>query len=141
MEISVVDASKYFKGLLLLIRKDHKVTDIEYAVMTRIGKRLGFEKEFCDNAIQEILGNRFIEDTPPEFSSRELAMMFIKDGLTVGFCDHDEIDHKEWKWLKSVAEKNAIELSLLSDEMEQARARKGVTDQLEVDGITVTHSI
>jgi hypothetical protein len=139
MDISVVDASRYFKGLLLLIRKDHKVTDIEYAVMTHIGKRLGFEKDFCDNAIQEILGNRYIEDTPPEFSSRRLAMMFIKDGLTVGFCDH-EIDRKEEKWLKSVAERNFIEPSWLADEMEKARARKGVTDHLEVDGITVTHS-
>jgi hypothetical protein len=139
MEISVVDASKYFKGLLLLIRKDHKVTDIEYAVMTRIGKRLGFEKDFCDNAIQEILGNRYIEDTPPEFSSRELAMMFMKDGLTVGFCDH-EIDRKEEKWLKAVAEKNLIEFSWLADELEKARARKGMADHLEVDEITVTHS-
>jgi hypothetical protein len=140
MEISVIDASNYFKGLLLLIRKDHKVTDAENAIMMRVGKQLGFDKEFCDTAIQEILKNRHIVDSPPEFSSQILATLFIKDGLTLGFCDHDEIDHKEWKWLKSVAERNSIELSWLSDEVEKARARKGVTDHLEVDGITVAHS-
>ena len=94
MEISVIDASNYFKGLLLLIRKDHKVTGAENALMARIGKRLGFEKEFCESAVQEILKNRYIEDSPPEFSSRELAMMFVRDGLALAFAD-SVMDYKE----------------------------------------------
>ncbi len=137
MEINVLDASKYFKGLLLLIRKDHKVTDIEYNLMARIGKQLGFEKEFCDNAVQEILRNRFIEDSPPEFSSRELAAMFIRDGLAVGFCDH-EIDRKEVKWLKAVALKNMLDIAWFDSEMATARTRAVDADHLEVNNITVT---
>ncbi len=140
MEITVLDASKYFKGLLLLIRKDHRVTDPEHKLMTRIGKRLGFEREFCDNAIQEILRNRYIEDTPPEFSSRELAMMFIRDGLVVGFCDH-EIDRKEVKWLRAVAAKNNLDPAWFDSEMESARGDCGSADRLQVDDLTVTTSV
>lgn len=139
MEIGVKDASSYFKGLLLLIRKDHKVTEPETSMMLRIGKRLGFEKEFCDNAIQEILKNRFIEDTPPKFSNPELAKMFIKDGLSIAFCDH-VIVYKEEKWLRSVAEVNLIAHRWFVQELESAAERRNQIDHLEADELTVNHS-
>lgn len=139
MEIGVKDASDYFKGLLLLIRKDHKVTEAETSMMLRIGKQLGFEKEFCDTAIQEILKNRFIEDKPPEFSSRELAKMFVKDGLAIAFSDH-EMDYKEEKWLRSVVERNSLGHRWFVQEIENASARKSNIEHLEVDEITVNHS-
>ena len=70
MNISVVDASNYFKGLLLLIRKDRKVTESEVEFMRHIGKALGFERQFCENAIQGILENEHIRDQPPRFATK-----------------------------------------------------------------------
>ncbi len=140
MEISVIDASKYFKGLLLLVRKDHKVTEAENALMSRIGKQLGFEKEFCDTAIQEILKNKYIEDSPPEFSSTELAKMFIRDGLALALSD-GILDYKEEKWLRAVVDKNLLSRRWFVDELTSASGRKSVIDRLEVDEITVVHSV
>ena len=139
MEISVIDASNYFKGLLLLIRKDHRVTDAEVALTARVGKRLGFEKEFCESAVQEILKNKYIEDTPPLFSSRELAMMFIKDGLALALAD-GRIEYKEEKWLRDVAEKNLISRHWFVEELVKVSARKDAFDHLEADELTVFHS-
>ena len=73
MKISVPDASNYLKGLLLLIRKDRKISEEEHELMARVGKNLGFEKNFVENAIHEILDNKYITVIPPEFSSREIA--------------------------------------------------------------------
>jgi hypothetical protein len=70
MKIARVDASNYFKGLLLLIRKDGKVTTAEKEPTKCIGKSLGFEKQFCDNAINEILENS-IPQTRPTSSKRK----------------------------------------------------------------------
>ena len=89
MKITVLDGSNYFKGLLLLIRKDHKITESEIQLMKRIGKTLGFEPKFCDNAIHEILENKYIVDVTPEFSTKEIAIKFIKDGLTLAFSDNE----------------------------------------------------
>ncbi len=136
MKISMIDAGKYFKGLLLLIRKDHKVTETEIALIARVGKQLGFEKEFCDTAVQEILKNRYIEDSPPEFSSKELAMMFIRDGLVVALSDK-HFDHKEEKWLKSVADKNGIDTSWLRKEIKNTLDREDIGTHLEADDLTV----
>jgi hypothetical protein len=139
MKISIMDASNYFRGLLLLIRKDHKVTNTETELMKRIGKTLGFEKEFCENAIHEILDNPHVADEPPAFSTKELASKFLKDGLALALSD-GEIHHSEEQWLRSTAEKNGLDTASFSYELNLARNRQDSTDRLEVDDLTIAHS-
>jgi uncharacterized tellurite resistance protein B-like protein len=115
MKISVIDSSNYFRGLLLLIRKDGKITESEIQLMKSIGKALGFERKFCDNAIHEILENKYIVDATPEFSMKELAIKFIKDGLALAFSDN-EIHPSEAEWLRSTANKNGIDLTWFRQE-------------------------
>ena len=81
MKIPLIDRSNYFRGLLLLIRKDRKVENPEIQLMKQIGKTLGFEPAFCENAITSILENKYILDETPIFSTKEIATLFIKDGL------------------------------------------------------------
>jgi hypothetical protein len=138
MKITLLDASNYFKGLLLLIRKDGKVTDKEKELTRRIGRSLGFEKEFCDNAIHEILENKFIVDAPPEFSTRELAMKFVKDGLTLASSE-DEVRAPEEEWLKSTATKNGLGLDWFSQERQNTLRTKRTDPHLEVDHLIVEH--
>jgi len=138
MKITVIDASNYFKGLLLLIRKDHKITDMEIQVMKRIGKTLGFEPKFCDNAINEILKNKYIEDTAPEFTTKEIAMKFIKDGLALASSDV-EVHHNEQKWLKATAEKNGLDINWFYREKEIAANRKQLPSHMEVDDLIVEY--
>jgi len=102
MKISPIDAGEYFRGLLLLIGKDRTITEAEKELMKRIGKTLGFEREFCDNAIRDVLENKYIADTPPEFSTNDLAMKFIKDGLAIAFSDN-KLHMSEAEWLRSTA--------------------------------------
>ena len=136
MKISVLDASNYFKGLLLLIRKDLEVTQPEIELMKRVGKTLGFEKEFCENAIRDILENTYIVDVPPQFTTKELATKFIKDGLCVAFSDNLFHPNEE-QWLISTAEKNGLDLQSFHQEQEKAANRRGLPDRLEVDDLIV----
>ena len=138
MKIPPIDAGEYFRGLLLLIGKDRTITEAEKHLMKRIGKTLGFEREFCDNAIRDILGNEYIVDTPPKFSTNELAMKFIKDGLAIAFSDN-KLHMSEAEWLKSTAEKNGLDLEWLAEEREHATRRKDLGVHLEVDDLTVEY--
>ena len=139
MKITVLDGSNYFKGLLLLIRKDRKITELEIQLMKRIGKTLGFEREFCDNAIDEILENKFIVDAHPEFSAKELAIKFIKDGLAIALSDN-ELHPSEEEWLRSTAEKNGLDLTWFRQESANATSRKQPPSRMEVDDLTVEYS-
>lgn len=118
MTIDILDAGNYFKGLLLLIRKDHKITAAESATMREIGRSLGLEPRFCDEAIRDVLENRYIADTPPAFSSGELARRFICDGLRLAMAD-GEIHRLEEEWLAAVAVANGIAADWF-DEKKQA---------------------
>ena len=113
MEISLIDRSLYFKGLLLLIRKDREIHEKEKKLMLRIGAIMGFEKKFCRNAIREIMDNKNISDLPPHFSSSEMARCFIPDGIIISLADK-EIHDAEISWLKEVAQINGIE-NILDD--------------------------
>jgi hypothetical protein len=139
MKISVLDASNYFRGLLLLIGKDRKISDPEIALVQRIGRAFGFEKVFCDNAIRDILENKFILDVPPEFSKKELAKKFIKDGLILAASDN-EIHPSEEEWLLSVAEKNGLDTQWFYKERQSTEKGSDIHGVLEVDGLTVEYS-
>lgn len=108
MKISVIDRSLYFKGLMLLIRKDREIRKEEKQLMTRIGAIMGFEKKFCKNAIDEIMDNKNINDLPPRFSNSKIAEYFIHDAIIISLVDK-EIHNAEIGWLKDVARTNGIE--------------------------------
>ncbi|HLP16874.1 MAG TPA: hypothetical protein VK470_11480 [Bacteroidota bacterium] len=138
MKISMIDGSNYFKGLLVLIARDREVTEPEIELMKRLGKSLGFEKKFCQNAINEILDNTYVDTTPPEFSNKELAMMFIKDGLTISFSDH-LIHPFEEAWLNEAAVKNGIDSYWVGEQMALAVTRRGLDAPLEADSLTLEY--
>ncbi len=102
------DKSNYFKGLLILVGKDRNISELEKISLRKIAKVLGFNKEFCDNAISELLDNEFIIESPPEFSDPEIAKAFVIDGIRIAFSDK-EIHIFELNWLKSVSEKNFLD--------------------------------
>jgi hypothetical protein len=139
MEISVIDRSNYFRGLLLLISIDHIISEPEIILMKRIGKTLGFEKDFCNDAINEILKNKFILKEPPKFSTNEIAKKFIKDGLFLANSDNENHPDEEI-WLESIAEKNGIDTDWFILEKKNAANRKGRTeDFLEIDDLIIEY--
>ncbi|MEI6153710.1 MAG: hypothetical protein WCQ90_06455 [Deltaproteobacteria bacterium] len=140
MKITVEEGSGYLRGLLLLIRKDSEITEQKTKLMKRIGKVLGFEEKFCDSTINEVLENRYILDEPPEFSTKELAEKFIKDGLTLA-TSGKEIHALEEVWLKSSAENNGLDVEWFLREKEIANnTRKNLDIHLEVDDLDVEYS-
>ena len=134
--IGVQDASNYFRGLLLLVRKDRKVTRPEVDLMRQIGKRLGFEEGFCTAAIDEILDNAFVVDAVPHFSTKELAAKFVRDGLSLAFAD-GELHPSEEAWMRSAAEENGLDRGFFMTELEYAHSRGSLPAHLEVDDLTV----
>lgn len=138
MNISIIDGSNYFKGLLLLVRKDRKLSESEILMMQRIGKQLGFEREFCDNAIHDILENTYIDEAVPVFSTKELAEKFVKDGLSIAFSDR-ELHPSEEVWLRTVAEQNGLNESWFRNVHDAAAKNQRSPETMEVEEISVKY--
>lgn len=136
MKISVLDGSNYFRGLLLLIRKDRKIDEFEAVMMERIGMKLGFEKEFCTRAIHDVLENVHIVDEAPLFSSKEIAKKFIQDGLTIAFSD-SILHPAEEKWLMETVDKNGLDQHWFFKQREIMSNKCEFPERLEVDDLTM----
>ncbi len=114
--MNVLDRSNYFKGMLILAIKDNVIVEQEENILMYLGAKLGFEKKFCHNAIQQSLGNEYIIQTPPVFSQKNIAEQFLLDGLKLAVSDNN-LDPYELQWLNSVAQVNKIEQEWLSNKL------------------------
>ena len=139
MNITVQDAGNYFRGLLILIGKDGKITEREHALLRHIGRVLGFEKEFCDNAINDILQNAHIADTLPVFSSSEIAKKFVTDGLTIA-TENNVLHVLEEEWLRSTADLHGIGDDWFRKEKTMALKRTEPPVRMEAEDLIVEYS-
>lgn len=131
MPLTSIEKGKYFRGLLILVRKDNKISPEEKELMMNVGTRLGFEKRFCETAIQEILDNEYIADDAPEFSELPVAESFILDGITLAISDED-LNPEELSFLKATLEKNNLTENWFSDKLKDAIYNEK-QDSLEIE--------
>ena len=106
----------------------------ERALMMRIGRLLSFEKEFCQEVINEILTNRHVVDEPPLFSEPAIARCFIQDGLKLSQVD-GQVHDKEWQWPKAVAAESHLDQNWCEALLQATsdRAEGDVEDTLEAE--------
>ncbi len=134
MKISLLDRSLYYKGLMLLCRKDGIIHDKEKDLLMYIGEKLGFDRRFCEDTLNEILDNKYIFDAPPHFSETCIAKCFIRDGLRLSLVD-GQMHELELAWLKAVAEKNSLDGTWYGDVISAASdgALGALEDGLDAD--------
>jgi uncharacterized tellurite resistance protein B-like protein len=107
MKMSLVEKSECFRSFLILIGIDGKISAEERRLLLMIGKKLDFERSFCETAINDLLENNYINREPPQFSRKEIAEEFIRDSISIA-CSDDELHPHEKEWLARVAEKNSL---------------------------------
>jgi hypothetical protein len=136
--ISISDAGNYFRGLLVLARKDRKVTQAEMELMLRIGRSLALATEFCEMAIRDLLENDHITETPPAFATQSIAVKFLRDGLALAYSDKDA-EPAEERWLEEAARANNLHPDLFMMLREHAIRHRGQPLSLEADNLVVQH--
>jgi len=111
-----LDRSYYFKGMLLLVRKDEKISVEEKELLMKIGKILRFNQRFCEQTINDLLQNEHITELPLQFSTKEWAEIFLKDGIKIAYSDH-QLHVEEYNWLQQIARTNKISDQWLLDQL------------------------
>lgn len=128
MHIDQIDRSNYFKGLLILIGTNRKITENERIVITNVAKILGFGHNFVDTAMDELFGNQYIIAEPPKFTNHLLAEIFIRDGMRVAFAN--KVLHLyELQWLARFAINNNFSKQWFFVELEQYLEKTNQTQE------------
>jgi hypothetical protein len=123
MEISVLDKSNYLKGLLVIAKKDNKLTEPEKKIIRDIAIKLGFATDFYEETLKSLIANKYILDDPIQFANKKVAESFICDGLRLAFSD-GPAPESEMKWLKKIAGANDINDDWFEEKTEHYRSSK-----------------
>jgi len=107
MEFNYQDRGNYFRGLLILIGKDNIINQSEKNKIIEIGNKLGFESNFCEEAVSDFLSNKYVSTLPPKFSNESISKSFLNEAINLSLIDND-FHTEELEWLQSVAQKNDI---------------------------------
>jgi len=105
MNLSLLNRSNYFKGLLVLVRRDRFVDSRESHLMLQIGAILDFDRRFCESTINDLLSNKHITRQPIIFSDKRLRECFFRDALRLALVD-GHLHLRELSWLRTVARAN-----------------------------------
>lgn len=105
--IPLQERGNYYRGLLVLIRKDQVVSREEKEMMIRIGEKLDFDRRFCEATIDDLMKNPHIKRTVIRFGDVKTAESFLRDAVSIALVD-GTIHPKERAWLKAVAAANGL---------------------------------
>jgi hypothetical protein len=105
MTLPLKDKSDYFKGLLVLSRRDRVINDEERNLLIKIGGILDFDKRFCEATIDDLLVNPNISRDPIVFPDENLKECFFRDALRLALSDGD-LHPAEYRWLRKTAHAN-----------------------------------
>jgi len=134
MQIDLMDRSKYFRAMVILIKRDLTISPKEKDFFLRIGQILQFSADFCQETIHNLLKNPYIDEKPPVFSNINMAKIFLKDGIKIAFSDKN-LHQKEYNWLQKVARANHISdewlLGQLHDFLNDPQKKKSKTLEIE----------
>lgn len=117
------DRGNYLKALLILVGKDKKIVRQERENLVKLANILGFDKEFCDTAMNEYFENEYLVQDPPKFSDKKIAEAFLLDGIRLAVADK-ELHLFELNWLKSIADINGISSSWGFEQYEKIKGEE-----------------
>ena len=107
MRINPLDTSNYFRGLLVLISREKQINQRQRTLLKKIGRFLGFNHDFIDSAINDLVNNKYVKTEVPLFSNCAVVELFLKDGIKLAFIN-DTLTLKQIEWLMAIAIRNRI---------------------------------
>jgi hypothetical protein len=127
MNLPLLDRSNYYRGLLVLLRRDRIIDDRERELMLQVGKILDFDKRFCEAAIDDLLSNVHLTREPVIFPDPLLSKCFFRDALRLALID-DRLHPTELRWLRTVAYANNQSEQWLDAIIQEFEEKKGALD-------------
>jgi hypothetical protein len=128
MTLSLLDRSNYYKGLLVLMRRDRIIDARERELMLQLGEILDFDRRFCEAAIENLLANAHLTREPIIFSNEHVKECFFHDALRLALVDNC-LHPMELRWLRTMAQANNQSEQWLDAIIRKFEEKKGSPDQ------------
>jgi hypothetical protein len=127
MNLSLLNKSNYYRGLLVLLRRDRFVDAREKDLLLQMGEIFDFDRRFCEATIDALLSNTHITREPVIFSDERIKECFFRDALRLALVD-GYLHPMELCWLRTVAHANNQSDQWLDVIIRESEERIGALD-------------
>jgi hypothetical protein len=128
MNLSLSNRSNYYKGLLVLSRRDRFVDARERSFLLQMGEILDFDRRFCEATIDDLLSNAHITREPVIFFDKRIRECFFHDALRLALID-GYLHPMELCWLRTVAYANKQSYQWLAAIIRESEEKIGTLDR------------
>ncbi|MGB5896122.1 MAG: hypothetical protein WBG58_18250 [Ignavibacteriaceae bacterium] len=83
MQIPVKDRGKYLRGLLIMVKMDEFISEMDRKIIIHTGKHLGYSADFYEGILNTLMRNEYIGSEPIMFDSTNLAKHCLIDAINL----------------------------------------------------------
>jgi len=108
MQIPVEDRGKYLRGLLIMVKMDEDISEMDRTIIINTAKHLGYAPDFYEGILHTLMRNEYIGSEPIMFDSANLAKHFLIDAINLAGANKN-MSNEKINWLKSTASMNFVD--------------------------------
>jgi len=108
MQIPVKDRGKYLRGLLIMVKMDEFISEMDRKIIIHTAKHLGYSADFYEGILNTLMRNEYIGNEPIMFDSAKLAKHFLIDAINLAGANKN-LSNEKINWLKSTASMNFVD--------------------------------
>jgi hypothetical protein len=108
MHIPVKDRGKYLRGLLIMVKMDEFISEMDRKIIIHTAKHLGYSTDFYEGILNTLMRNEYISNEPIMFDSTKLAKHFLIDAINLAGANKN-LSNEKINWLKSTASMNLVD--------------------------------
>ena len=118
MQIPVEDRGKYLRGLLIMVKMDEVITEMDRTIIINTAKHLGYAPDFYESILNTFMRNEYIDNEPIMFDSANLAKHFLIDAINLAGANKN-MSNEKINWLKSTASMNLVDRNWFEERLQE----------------------
>jgi len=118
MQIPVEDRGKYLRGLLIMVKMDEVISEMDRTIIIKTAKHLGYAPDFYEGILRSLMKNEYIGSEPIMFDSTKLAKHFLIDAINLAGANKN-LSNEKINWLKSTASMNLVDRNWFQEIVQQ----------------------
>lgn len=118
MQIPVEDRGKYLRGLLIIVKMDMVISEMDRKIIIGTAKHLGYAPAFYEGILNTLMINEYIGSEPIMFDSTNLAKHFLIDAINLAGANKN-LSNQKINWLKSTASMNLVDRNWFEERLRE----------------------
>ena len=118
MQIPVEDRGKYLRGLLIMVKMDKVISEMDRKIIIGTAKHLGYAPDFYKSILSTLMINEYIGSEPIMFDSINLAKHFLIDAINLAGTNKN-LSNEKLNWLKNTASMNLVDRNWFEERLRE----------------------